>query len=173
MFRWLATLAARISALGTVQLPKSGLEGLYLKEALKGFPTFKSVFEVENSRLPAYYELLNIESTSGDVIKSIRRAVRTSPHLDDELVAMLLSELGWRIELIGLVALAVVGYRSRPVEALWKTFDEGSWLAPQLAAGASIVDPDFRAKANARLERVNLLAVAAEPTFDDLSLPAS
>jgi hypothetical protein len=38
------------------------------------------------------------------------------------------------------------------VAALWRSFDRGSWVMPQLAAVAYLADPEFAARARTRIE---------------------
>lgn len=59
----------------------------------------------------------------------------------------------WRGHLISAVAMLLADDCSNlPVADLWSSFDGGSWVAPQLAATASLVDKDFIRHARTRVE---------------------
>jgi hypothetical protein len=168
MFRWLAKLPTRIAALGTVQLPERDWGPFAPKDPLKGCPTFKPLFD-EGSVLSYELLYLDLEEACREAIRRVRSAVEASPHLDDELVALLSTPMGWKLEIVGLVGLLMVGTRAGPLEALWDAFDANSWVTPQLAAGASMIDPEFRAKARLRIERARYTPYTGPylKTFED------
>ncbi|MGE0706576.1 MAG: hypothetical protein AB7N76_05825 [Planctomycetota bacterium] len=62
----------------------------------------------------------------------------------------LLSGRGWREDLVGLIGLLTTGADGKALGALWRRA-EASWVAPQCAVVAMLLDPDFRANARSRL----------------------
>jgi hypothetical protein len=67
-------------------------------------------------------------------------------------ICWLLESENWRPHLVAATAVVVCGYRAEPVRLLWRRLDRGSWVAPQIAAALSIVDPEFVERARERLE---------------------
>ncbi len=56
--------------------------------------------------------------------------------------AILLSDPNWRPHLVACVAL-IYEPREAVLPALWQAFDEGSWVAPQLAVAGYFSDAKF------------------------------
>jgi hypothetical protein len=120
------------------------------------FGAFAPMFVKGRAGVPRYLELLGLhvvvrQSRPSDAVEVARDAVQSSQHLEDELVA-LFSDVNWRPHLVGILGLAISGAKGRPVNSLWAAFDAGSWVTPQLAAGASVVDAKFQSEARARVE---------------------
>jgi hypothetical protein len=76
---------------------------------------------------------------------------RCGDNLRQELIP-LLEYPNWRPQLVAIGAMLVANSRDSLPE-LWAAIDRPSWVAPQLAATASILDTDFEPKAKLRLER--------------------
>ncbi|WP_027467678.1 hypothetical protein [Deefgea rivuli] len=67
--------------------------------------------------------------------------------LEADLIS-LLAALNWRYHNIACVFIALGFSSSHILEALWMRIKEGSWVSPQLAATAALVDPNFKVKAS-------------------------
>lgn len=67
--------------------------------------------------------------------------------LENDIIT-LLSAVNWRYHNIACVFIALGFSSSRILEALWKRVNEGSWVSPQLAATAALVDSEFETKAS-------------------------
>ncbi|MFT3838669.1 MAG: hypothetical protein QM723_16945 [Myxococcaceae bacterium] len=100
---------------------------------------------------PAHNSLLDV---SADARRNIERLMDLLDACADplpELQAML-SEVNWRPQLVAAVAMLCCRPEQRPVDALWRAMDDGSWVSPQLAVVASAVDPGFLEQARRRIE---------------------
>lgn len=64
----------------------------------------------------------------------------------------LLGEFNWRPTLVAAVAALSLPHDARVVGELWRQFDAGSWVSPQIAVVLSRVDPEFLEGARRRLE---------------------
>lgn len=64
--------------------------------------------------------------------------------------AVLLAD-NWRTALAGIAACIVLGPNETTIALLWQRLRDGSWVAPQLAAAAHLLDPDFSTHARAFL----------------------
>ena len=69
-----------------------------------------------------------------------------------EEICALLSESNWRPNLVGgVVVLRAQRADAAVLDALWDAIDRPSWVSPQLAVAASVVDPKFADKARPRV----------------------
>jgi len=75
-------------------------------------------------------------------------------------VNRLLEDRNWRGHLIAMAAALVSPDAASHVSALWRCFDRGSWVAPQLAVSLSCSDTGFAVNARLRI-------VARCPILDD------
>ena len=103
------------------------------------FPSFAPLFG-SGAQTPVrlYLELLSVMPDARHAVAAIREAGRQSgPHLDAEIVA-LLTELNWRPQLVGGVAVLVFGANDERLSALWAALGRPCWVSPQLAAVASL-----------------------------------
>jgi len=117
----------------------------------KKFPCFSRLFGVSNSgKVPLYLTLLRPGAEASEAVDRIRDALNSSGALT-EIVA-LLQDVNWRAQLVGAVALLVGERKPELLKALWDAADQGSWVSPQLAAVASMVDSEFEEHARRRLE---------------------
>ena len=71
-----------------------------------------------------------------------------SPRPEAEVQALVLDD-DWRVTLAGVAAAVALGPEPRVGEALWLALEGGSWVAPQLAGAASLLDPRFAERAAA------------------------
>ncbi|HEY1012832.1 MAG TPA: hypothetical protein VGE07_09035 [Herpetosiphonaceae bacterium] len=119
-----------------------------------GYPSFLPLFRSPPERgSPPYLAFLNITSSAPAALRGVVAALGRSPSPGDEIRA-LLDDLDWRAHLVGGMALIASLRRDGPaLDALWRAFDEGSWVSPQLAAIASILDPRFADQARERILR--------------------
>jgi hypothetical protein len=78
----------------------------------------------------------------------VQEALSRSPH--DE-ARELIAQSAWRAQLVGAAAVVLSGADESTCAALWQALDGGSWVAPQLAAAAFLVDPAFEGRTEERL----------------------
>src|SRR6478752_3662410 len=107
------------------------------------FPSFQSLFGETNP----YLELLHLPSAR-PVFALVQDAVEASGDADAEIFA-LFGERNWRCHLVAAAALLATGANPGRVDALWGTLQAGSWVAPQLAATAWLLDESFETRARA------------------------
>ena len=98
-----------------------------------------------------YLSLLDMRSgEAARVLTMIAEIVRS---VDDHprYVNRLLDDRNWRGHLIAIAAVLVSAETARQVSLLWRCFDRGSWVAPQLAVSLYCSDPGFAAEAKRRI----------------------
>jgi hypothetical protein len=66
-------------------------------------------------------------------------------------INLLLDDRNWRSHLIGLAAALVSDDAETYASVLWRAFDRGSWVAPQLAVSLYCSDPRFIEEAKRRI----------------------
>lgn len=66
-------------------------------------------------------------------------------------VIRMFEDRNWRSHLIALAAVLVSAEAATHASALWRCFDRGSWVAPQLAVTLYCSDPDFAENAKQRI----------------------
>ena len=116
------------------------------------YPAFQPMFEpVGDIPVPVYLTLLNLGSGSELAITILRRILGGDTDLTPQVVA-LLADFNWRPQLVGAVAVGLGAANEESRNALWRAFDSGSWVSPQLAAVAFLVDEDFEARSRLRIE---------------------
>ncbi len=133
-------------------------------EQLARFPSFEPMFTASRSDSPpAYLCLLNLfyASESRAAIEQLRTSGQRSGSCLDAELAALLSDHSWKPQLVGAVALLVFGKNRVRLEALWAALDRPCWVSPQLAAVASLTDPDFDSRARERIDRRCAVDIAA------------
>lgn len=145
------------------------------------YPTFAGMFA--KSR---YLTLLQPPRVGGpgsgiaDALGVLDEALRTSPHVVHEVSAML-ADFNWRPNLVA--ATAVIRARMMTgvvVRAVWTAIDRPSWVSPQLAVAASIIDPRFADGARARIAaasrggvlRAAVKTLTALAVLSETTLPA-
>lgn len=129
--------------------------------AFADFPSFEPLFQPSASGVPAPLALLGPRPDETAVIDATRTcAARSGANFDNEVCA-LLAHLNWRAQIVGTATLFILGSTERSLAALWDAMSRPSWISPQLAATAAHIDPDFVAKARARI--ADDCAVAIEP----------
>lgn len=98
-----------------------------------------------------YLALLHLNSVDCvDAVRLVRRCASEDVDRADELG--LLGDLNWRPTLVAAVAACFLPPDARTASALWRRFDAGSWVVPQIAVVLSEMDPDFLTQARRRLE---------------------
>ena len=118
------------------------------------YAAFQPLFErAEGVPVPLYLTLLNFNVGSGYeiAIATLERVLGQNTDLTSEIVA-LLDDFPWRPQLVGAAAMGLGAANEESRAALWRAFDGGSWVSPQLAAIAFLVDEDFEAQARHRME---------------------
>lgn len=129
--------------------------------------SFAQLFEPSPTGNAYYMSLLALDGDNArEALERVAQGLKLSPHSEDELVTLLYPDRGWRQNLVGLTGVVLRGSFNRLVAALWKAFDAGSWVMPQLAVAAFLRDPDFDAQAKRRIE-----AASFEPNEEPLSRP--
>ena len=66
-------------------------------------------------------------------------------------IEVMLQGRNWRPHLVASVAALLSDDRAAYAPALWRTFDCGSWVAPQLAVALYLSDPEFSREAKHRI----------------------
>jgi hypothetical protein len=131
---------------------------------LTAYGPFAGLFEpMDGITTPPYLSLLGPGAHAEAPIRLIRAAVgsREGRHC----VLVLLRDPNWRAQLVG--AVAVYLQPSRPAIAqLWRAFDGGSWVSPQLPAVLSLRDDDFVDDAIVRLWQGCPVAIDRAYVFD-------
>jgi len=108
---------------------------------------FAPVFESAYS----YLALLNFsEDESVEAVRLVRQCAAIDT--DRTSVLSLLTSLNWRPTLVAAVAAVFSPVDARVTNALWRRFDTGSWVVPQIAVVLASIDPDFQLQARRRLE---------------------
>ena len=113
-------------------------------EVAAAFPTFRSLLSVE-SRYLALLHLPKEQAPFDELIALLSE----SPDAASELDA-LFAHGDWRGHLVAALAMLASG-EPHAVAALWRRLELGTWVAPQLAAAAFVLDPDFETRARAHL----------------------
>jgi hypothetical protein len=112
------------------------------------FPTFTPIFEkgtISLSFLHLYSDDLS------DAFAFIRNACENSKNVSNEIMS-LLAENDWRPHLVAAAAILIQKkLPSKVYENLWRAFDKGSWVSPQLAVVAWLRDSNFEVSAKQRI----------------------
>ena len=117
------------------------------------FPSFRPMFEkADGAPIATYMELLDLGVNSKSAVTKMRQLLQSNRDLTSEIIA-LLEDINWRPQIVAAVAMGLSKkYALSCCDALWKAFDSGSWVLPQLAAVAFLVDSDFQKQARLRIE---------------------
>lgn len=98
-----------------------------------------------------YLPLLNLYRPD-DAVAALQKIVSAgSPGLEADLLALLDPAAGWRPQLVGVAAMIAGAATPATVEALWVALAEPSFVSPQLAVAAYLLDPDFEVRARSRI----------------------
>jgi hypothetical protein len=97
-----------------------------------------------------YLPLLNLPPEAAPAILFIADVVRGTSDYRPRVLA-LLNDPGWRLHLVGAIAVLLSDDRAAYSDALWSALDRGSWVAPQLAVVLSRCDPQFVVNAKERI----------------------
>ena len=98
-----------------------------------------------------YLPLLNLHRPD-DAVSALRKIVSTrAPGLEANILALLDPIAGWRPQLVGAAAMVAGAASRKTVDALWVALAEPSFVSPQLAVAAYLLDPDFEAHARSRI----------------------
>lgn len=81
-----------------------------------------------------------------EVVKCCRAARDIRPEIGG-----LLDDANWRPHIVGAVAICANEYDAYTMSRLWRAFDLGSWVTPQLAVTAYLRDPEFAEHARTRI----------------------
>ena len=100
---------------------------------------------------------------SPDVQSALTRLSDVLQSIDDahKYIDLMLRGRNWRPHLVACVAALLLRERAEYASMIWRTFDYGSWVAPQLAVVLYLSDPEFRHEAKRRI--VNRCPVTAAP----------
>lgn len=101
--------------------------------------------------VPRYLTLLNLTGGAQETVRIIQEVIRRCPNAREEILSLLHGN-NWRPHLVAAVAVLLTEEKRDLVDALWDSFDRGSWVAPQLAATAFLSDPDFPVHAWERIK---------------------
>lgn len=83
-------------------------------------------------------------------------------------IEVMLQGRNWRPHLVASVAALLSHDRATYAAALWRTFDRGSWVAPQLAVALSFMDREFSRAAKDRI--AGLCSVTPAPDLPPIEL---
>jgi hypothetical protein len=120
-------------------------------EGVAAFPSFAPLFDEQQRWLHV------LHLPSGDPLAEVREALAKSETATSKSetalseIEMLFSNRNHRCHLVAGAALLLAGANERSRAAMWRALDEGTWSAPQLAACAFLIDPQFEAEAKRRL----------------------
>jgi hypothetical protein len=78
-------------------------------------------------------------------------------------IEVMLQGRNWRPHLVASVAALLSQDRTTYATALWRTFDRGSWVAPQLAVALYFTDPEFSREAKDRIAGRCPVTAAPDP----------
>jgi hypothetical protein len=109
------------------------------------YPSFAALFDPGN----LYLELLHLPTQLPDgrtPFDTVLEAMAQSPDADAELAA-LFADPSWRPHLVAASALLAAGATPARLDLLWGTLARGSWISPQLAVTAWLLDDDFESRA--------------------------
>ncbi len=123
---------AEDAAIGTLFFRDSEFEGKTCRLSVVNYLAFLSMRGVEIQ----------------EEVAKLRAALAepTSSHLQRD-IALLLRARNWRFHNIACVAIACTGASEKLLIELWNCIRAGSWTAPQLAATAAYIDPEFHQRA--------------------------
>ena len=114
-------------------------------EAYQG--PFQPLFVQEE---PSYLPLLNLPPEAASAIHFIADVVHRTSDYRPRVLA-LLNDPGWRLHLVGAIAVLLSDDREEFSAALWSAVDQGSWVSPQLVVVLSRCDPQFVTNAKERI----------------------
>lgn len=148
---------------------------------MSAYPTFAGMFE--KSRYLALLQPPRVGGPGSGIAEALAvldEGLRTSPQVVHEVCAML-ADFNWRPNLVA--ATAVIRARMMTgvvVKSLWTAIDRPSWVSPQLAVAASIVDPRFSDGARARIAaaarggvlRAAVKTLTALAVLGEITMPA-
>jgi hypothetical protein len=116
--------------------------------------------EFEGKKVPScrvnYLALLNLHTADvPEAIRQVRAIVSAEDHVALEAdTIVLFRALNWRFHLVGCTVMIVGFVTPALLEALWSRLRRGSWVSPQLAATAYLVDPAFSQRGAALISDV-------------------
>ena len=132
-------------------VPKpAGMPDASREEMVDAYGPFAILLEPHHDeRTLPYTTLFGLGPASAKVLRSIR--VAASEPDAERCIVLLLRDANWGAQIVGAVA-AYVRPSDAAVDHVWRALDSGSWVSPELAAVASLVDPAFVARALDRLD---------------------
>src|SRR5262245_16830628 len=103
------------------------------------------------SKSCGYLSLLGMRSNDvGHVLARIGEIVHSQVD-HPRYIQHLLDDRNWRGHLMALVAILISDEPASYASTLWRCFDRGSWVAPQLAVALYCSDPNFVEQAKRRI----------------------
>ena len=107
------------------------------------FPPFSPAFSPGPHDVPPYLKLLNLGDGAGaaEAVRTVTTCLKESSERDDEVVNLLTATPNWRPHLVGCIALLSAERTNRTDDALVEAGCQFSWVAPQLLATMSLLDP--------------------------------
>lgn len=103
----------------------------------------------------SYLQFLHMGPGAPAALTTLSTVLRSSDETRHYVERMLQSDQ-WRPHLVACAAVLLSGDHASYAAALWRTFDHGSWVAPQLAATLYLTDPEFIREVKRRVtERCN------------------
>ncbi|GJM45124.1 MAG: hypothetical protein DHS20C21_19660 [Gemmatimonadota bacterium] len=120
--------------------------------------------------IPIYLYLLNLNPGSYRAFEILADSLAKAPDPVGDILALLAPE-NWRPHLPALVWILVLPELPSAASILWRRFDEGTWVAPQVAAVLSVVDPDFEINAARRIKSLCAKPIMLSPPRQVSDLP--
>jgi hypothetical protein len=103
------------------------------------------------ARPPNYLPFLGLGSPAVQpALRTLSTVLRTTDG-PRRYVELMLQANDWRPHLVAAVAALLSDDPTSYVPALWRTFDAGSWVSPQLVVALYLSDPTFKDEAKQRI----------------------
>ena len=126
---------------------------MFPKPLMTIYPSFRFLIKPDvGDQIPQYLTLLHMEHDAILGMQQVWLAIERSPDVAGEVREMF-AQHDWRPHLVAAVTLLTLPNSQSMWGDLWSALDANSWACPQLAAAASIGDPDFAANARRRTEQ--------------------
>jgi hypothetical protein len=95
----------------------------------------------------SYSHLLNLDTHPRAVLTTLKSSLASIPRdvLEADCLTCLLS-IDWRTNLVGCGVMLLGGATPALIDGLWGRLYRGSWIAPQLAVTAYLLDRSFQGK---------------------------
>lgn len=107
------------------------------------FPSFLPMFRER-------HDMTLLNNYSEEALTLLRSCLESCRNPDQEILTML-AQSDWRPQFVAALALLHQGANEPSLNALWKVFDEDSWVAPQVCLVLAVLDSQANEKMKKRL----------------------